>query len=273
MPSKKTPSAPPSTPPQQAAQAYDAILANVDAMPETEVRHVNVDIPRAVSVVLGALVPMRALQADIEREIPAHPIGSLHQLEQLALGAWYAYLLALPETGDLSAVTRLTEEGAPLREGLLVGAEALAARGILDPVTVAEIRSGQGNLDMANDLVALSALFTVHAEAVKGKTAVTEAEVARAASLGPELLAALGTRRRVGAAAARKSAERRARAFTLMVDAYDDCRRAVAYLRWKQGDADEIAPSIFDTRSARRRKAAESGEPEGEPAPESSPEG
>jgi hypothetical protein len=48
------------------------------------------------------------------------------------------------------------------------------------------------------------------------------------------------------------AATRRARAFTLFMNAYDACRRVVAFLRWNEGDADSIAPSPF-LKGARRR--------------------
>ena len=47
-------------------------------------------------------------------------------------------------------------------------------------------------------------------------------------------------------------AERRSRAYTLFVRAYDQCRRAAAYLRWNEGDADEFAPSLFTSRGPRK---------------------
>ncbi|MBI5479925.1 MAG: hypothetical protein HY906_13755 [Deltaproteobacteria bacterium] len=45
--------------------------------------------------------------------------------------------------------------------------------------------------------------------------------------------------------------DRRDRAFTLLVNAYDTFQRAVTYLRWNEGDAGTIAPSLFDYRSGR----------------------
>ena len=57
--------------------------------------------------------------------------------------------------------------------------------------------------------------------------------------------------------------ERRARAFTLFFNAYDQCRRAVGYLRWNEDDADQVAPTLFTGR-ARRASSAE-------PAPAESP--
>jgi hypothetical protein len=54
--------------------------------------------------------------------------------------------------------------------------------------------------------------------------------------------------------------ELRARAFTLLVRHYDECRRAITYVRHHEGDADEIAPSLF-TRAAKPKRAGASAEP------------
>ncbi|WP_438043097.1 hypothetical protein [Sorangium sp. So ce128] len=105
-------------------------------------------------------------------------------------------------------------------------------------------------MDTANDLVALSALFSGSWPEIAGKTAATEAEVRRAGELGPELLAALGVREH-GAPGPSEAADRRARAFTLFVDAYDQTRRAVTYLRWKEDDVEAIAPSLYKGRGGR----------------------
>jgi hypothetical protein len=40
----------------------------------------------------------------------------------------------------------------------------------------------------------------------------------------------------------------RQRAFTLFATTYDEVRRAVSYLRWHDGDGDDIAPSLFACR-------------------------
>ena len=68
-----------------------------------------------------------------------------------------------------------------------------------------------------------------------------------------QLLAALGERGQpLDIAQAEGAAERRLRAFALFMRAYDACRRAIAYLRWDEDDADTIAPSLFKGRGGRR---------------------
>jgi len=145
---------------------------------------------------------------------------------------------------------------------VLSDAEALARRKLIDASVVSDIRAGQGHVDMANDLVALSALFSNNWDEIQGKTAATEAEVARAGKLGPLILAALGMREQGAAVAPAEAAARKARAFTLFVRAYDETRRAVSYLRWPERDADEFAPSLYKGRG--RRGGAVEGAEEGE---------
>jgi hypothetical protein len=46
--------------------------------------------------------------------------------------------------------------------------------------------------------------------------------------------------------------------FTLFVSAYDPLRRTKTFIRWNEGDADEIAPSLY---AGKRRKVVAAEEP------------
>src|SRR5262249_40949034 len=98
---------------------------------------------------------------------------------------------------------------------------------------------------------------------VKDKTAATEQEVLRAGVLGPLFLAALGVRDHGTAAPPSDASLLRAKAFTLFVRAYDEDRRAANYLRWHEGDADDLVPSFFKGRP-RASTAAPEPKPVGE---------
>jgi hypothetical protein len=236
--------------PADAAAAFAKIEPETRALAPSTLKPITVDIPRAVAIAVGAVPHIHALREQVVVELPHFPIHKLDNIGVYALAAWYAHLLALPETSE-KELAALIAESAPLREDLLVAAEALAHKGYLDKAAVAAIRSGQGNIDQANDLVALAALFTREWEKVKNRTTVEWAEVERAAVLGPQILVALGVRDQPGVKATDPTSptERRARAYTLFVTAYDECRRAVHYLRWHEDDADVIAPSLFATRT------------------------
>ncbi|XXT24742.1 hypothetical protein WME94_24740 [Sorangium sp. So ce429] len=245
-PAPRKPSAPP-----QAAAAFDKALPEIEALSPDRLIPVNLDVPRVVSQVLGVLPGLRALRADVAEHLPTFDIARLDRIETYALAAWYAHLLSL-SSGDVeNALKPLLAEAAPLRENLLGDAEALARRGLLDAEAVADIRAGQGYIDTANDLVALSALFSASWSEIAGRTVATEEEVKRAGEVGPQLLAALGVREHGKGPGPTEAADKRARAFALLVHAYDQIRRAVSFLRWDAGDADEIAPSLYKGRTGR----------------------
>lgn len=238
--------------PIEASVAFARIEKEVEALGPDDLEPINVDIPRAVAVAIGAAPHLHNLRALVVEQLPAFPIRLLDEIGTYALGAWFAHLLALPATSEKQLAV-LLEEGTSLRDDLLIAAEALAHKGHFDRKAVEAIRAGQGNIDKANDLVALAALFAREWDKVKNKTTVEWADVQRASELGPEILVALGARDQPGVKAPSPAdpAQRRARAFTLFVRAYEECRRAVGYLRWHEDDADTIAPSLYATRTRR----------------------
>lgn len=257
--------------PNDAAKAFAEVEPLLDAIPPGDILHINVDIPRAVSIAVGAVPHIAKLRGDAAK-LPGFDISNIDRLGTFALAAWYAHLLALPVTSE-SAVNALLEEARPLREDMLLAAELLAKKSFFNKEAVKAIRAGQGNIDMANDLVALAALFTAGWSRVEHKSPVEWAEVERAALLGPQILVALGERDQPGVKVAdgTSPAERRSRAFTLFFNAYDQCRRAAAYLRWSEDDAELFAPTLFTGR-ARRPPTEEPAPVENPAAPTGAPD-
>lgn len=241
---------------REAALAFAKVQDEMAALHPDRLAPINVDIPRAVLTALGALPALRAMRPIVAEDLPSFPLGAIDNLETYALAAFYAHLLFLPGPETKSAHASLVEEAQKLRRALLVAAEALAHRDLLDPSQVAQIRSGQGHIDTAGDLVALATLFTNNWDQIENKTAVSPAEIERAALLGPELLIALGARGSAADASPSRIKDQRRRAFTLLVRAYDQCRRVVSYLRWSEGDFGKIVPSLFASRSTSRKPAA-----------------
>lgn len=102
---------------------------------------------------------------------------------------------------------------------------------------------------------------------IEHKTAATEEEVHRAGDLGPLLLAALGVLEHGATVTPAEAADRKVRAFTLFTTAYDQVRRAVTFLRWNEGDADSLAPSLYKGRGGSRSASVAKGDTSGEGAP------
>jgi hypothetical protein len=90
---------------------------------------------------------------------------------------------------------------------------------------------------------------------IEGKCAVQMGELEHALKLAARILRVVGLREQAPVVAA-AAAEMRLRAFTLFSCAYDDARRAVIFLRWHEGDADTIAPSLYAGRSNGKKKPA-----------------
>jgi hypothetical protein len=53
----------------------------------------------------------------------------------------------------------------------------------------------------------------------------------------------------------------RERAFTLFYRAYDELRRAVTFLRWHDGDIEQLVPTLFLRSGKRKGEAASDGKP------------
>jgi hypothetical protein len=269
VPAKPPAAARPGSPPKAEA-AYTTMKVEMAQLAPESLGKINLDISQAVSIALGVLPGLQSFRPAMAR-LPDFDIAQLDKLETFALGAWYTHLLALPPASASNPVQVLLEEATDLRNSLLSDAEALAARGLLDADSVREIRKGHGNMDIANDLVALSALMGASWGKIENKTAATAEEVHRAGDLGPLLIAALGVREHAVTVTPVEAADRKLRAFTLFTGAYDQVRRAVSYLRWNEGDADSLAPSLYKGRGGSRSAAKVEGDESGDVAPAAEP--
>jgi hypothetical protein len=187
-------------------------------------------------------------------------------LQDYALAAFYAHLRSVPDTAE-KEIPVLMERGRPIRENLLVMAEALVAFKIFNGDLVASIREGQGNIDTAKDLVALATLFNANWDKVENKVPFGLELVRDAANIGANLLHAIGVKE-VGEVRNDTSYDwpsLRARSFRLLMNAYEEARRATAFLRWHHGDAHAFAPSlhVFSRKQTLPRKGDEQEQPQG----------
>jgi hypothetical protein len=206
------------------------------------------------------------MMAEIQKVWPQYDSARAGRLREYALAALFAHLrVALGAEGE-TRLRALLEEAAPLREGMLRVAEAHAYSGDLDAEHVADIRRGTGHRDTALDLIQLAMLFRAAREVLAGRTPVTEADIARAAELGSEIVDALGQGRlgSDGASVPAKEEEERSKAFWLYFDTYEESRRGMAHLRWHEGDVDQLAPSLFSQNGRRRGASSEDQSGEGE---------
>jgi hypothetical protein len=237
VPSDAASPASPATAEQAFLSKKAEILAHVDAGMAK-----NVDVPRAVSHALAAHTRIEPFFDDIAEALPHHPIQYSRNLDLYAMAAWYAHLEALPKPS--SSLEELKAEATTLRFDLVMAARALAHAGKINPATLAVIEKGSGDLDKANDLVALSAALSQAWSTIQNMTAIQWSQVERAATLGPELIVALG--QRTGFSSTPTEAKLvRAKAVSLFLTAVDQTERALTYLRWTEDDVRAYLPSPY----------------------------
>jgi len=79
------------------------------------------------------------------------------------------------------------------------------------------------------------------------------AELDRAEELSERLLHAVAERENASSVLA-VAIQKRLQVFTLLVNAYDQVRRAIWFLRWREEDIEEVAPSLY---AGRRRSKSD----------------
>lgn len=238
--------------PDLAEKAYLRVRPELDAVGDDELGRNTVNAMTAVLIMLGALPALEALRKEIEA-LADMPPGLIDKARDYAHAL--AHVQAMGQPSSTARFEALLAELLPARDRLLSTAELGVKFGLFDDDQVADIRSGTGHVDAINDVLALVRLFRAHWPELEGKVPVTREDVERAGALGVETLAALGERK-VGAETTRPVGEyerARVRLLHLIVRTHGQLQRAVTYVRWNEGDADTILPSIFQGRPRRRR--------------------
>jgi hypothetical protein len=232
--------------------AYQTLLEEMRAVPADKLMIVNLDIPTAVTTVLGALAQIRALRVQIIVAMPQFDIARFDKLEAYTLAVGYANSLYLAASQPSESLEELAEQGVTMRDLLVAEATTLAHRRLIDGQRLKELKGANGYRNLAVDLLTLAAMVREVWPTLDGKTTLQLAELDQAETLADKLLTAVGQREQ-GPTVIATSAENRQRAFTLFISAYDNVRRVVTYLRWHEDDVEEIVPSLYG-KATRRKK-------------------
>jgi hypothetical protein len=256
--------------------AFERMRAKIEAIPREEAMRVNVDITYAAG--LGAWVSGRLdpLRPQLEQLSTFIDLQAINELGDRAHALAYAHGDFLFATTPQEPMADLHKEGAKLIDLFLLSASALSAQGLLPNERVALVRTPTGYRNASEHLTALTKLFKDYWAEIGVKTGVTMQQIDRGAVLAVQLLE--GSIDRMHAPLNPTEATlARERAYTLFYRAYDELRRAVTFLRWKEGDTERFVPTLF-LRNPRRKGEAPSDAREGaasggaEDAPPSPPD-
>lgn len=231
-----------------------SLLPEYAAVPPGELIPISLEISQAVATVFGVLPEVQALRPAIAALSPNYDLAPLDKLEAYTIGLNEAHGRYLTATRPSEELAHVMEEATSLRATLLSDATSLVNRGLLDPKRLTQLKGVVGYRNVSLDLNLLVQALRPNLAVFAGKSAVTEAELDRAARLQQRLLRLVGEKEQ-SAPATVEATEVRQRAYTCFMRAYDHVRRAVHFLRWKEEDADSITPSLFAGRT--RRKGAD----------------
>jgi hypothetical protein len=237
---------------RRAVGIANGLRAELSRIPEADLLHPNVDAVGVLTLIRKVLHGLADLRPEIQ-QLPRFDVGNLERLELLAmgfLGAQAQYATIKERNKEPSA---LVAEGVALRARLLSDAKALVRRGLLAADPLNDLRGGRGYKQVAADLLLLATLLETRFGALAGKCATTQEELARAEALADRLIGVASENREPRKAEA-EALETRMRAFTLFFRAYCQVRRAVQYLRFDEGDADQLAPSLTGNRKSRQAR-------------------
>jgi hypothetical protein len=230
--------------------ALERVRPKFAPMTDEELLQIAVDPVTAGVTMRGAVPKIMALRPQLEK-LANFDIQSLDNLEDY-LHAWLrTHALFLGTTLPPENFSALVEKVSQFRDNLASDAQALVQRGVIAAQALEGLKGGVGHKNIVGDVLILTTLFRTHWDKIAGRTLVTEAELDEADAALDTLMTDLGVREQTPAAKESTALERQ-KAYTLFVNAYDQVRRAVSFLRWNEGDADEIAPSLF---GGKRRKA------------------
>jgi hypothetical protein len=240
----------------RSAEAYEQLLPEIQAVAESELAPINIDIPTAVTTVLGSIPEIVAVRPLIARDLPTFDITKVDKLEQYTLAVSHAHTLYRAAWAPKVEVSTLASELASLRDQLLLDASSLTSYGLLNSERLKECKSAQGYRPVAYDVLTVITVLRESWSSIAGRTPVTLDVLDHGAVLAEQFLQAIGLREQAPPTVGEASVIRH-KAFTLFYEVYEDIRRAIQYVRGKTGDADEIAPSLYAGRSTPRRKAPE----------------
>ncbi len=242
--------------------ALDDVKAEALALDAESLRQVKVDIPSAAITVRGALPALHRLRAEVAAAFRGVDLAQYDRIELYTRALTQANGEYLATSGGVTEVPALTEQLKDIRTTLLTDMRTAARRKLIDPSHLDGLQGAKGAKNTATDVITLCALIRKQWAALDGRTGIALGEIDRAELLAEELQSALARAENADSGVA-AAAELRQRVYTLFFNAYDEARRAVSFLRWREGDANELAPSLMALRSKKARsERREEPEPE-----------
>lgn len=223
--------------------------SEIEALLDTEVLTPRIDVSAAALIAIGAMPAIEAHRASVLAVFGARGEATLDRLVPVAQGVLLSHAITVAN-GERD-VEAMAKEVMDLRNLLYVAASALIERGLASKKSLATLTGGQSYQARVTDTIALASWFGSLPSTVRAQTKITDAELEHAQRAAVSFGAAFAQRdqARAGSSAAARD---RARMFTLFSRTYERVRQMLTYVRWFEGDVEQIAPSLYAGRGTRR---------------------
>ncbi len=229
-------------------RALDQIRKDIARIPASELVDARgVDPGSAAGIVIGSLARIEKHRAALAAEFGPTRIGFLDRLPTAAYATLQASieLVAADPASDLGALHQQVVDAHSL---LFTDASSLANRKLLDRERVEAGRPIQGYRTAVQSVLVLVTLLRASWGKIRSSTPLKMEDIDAAEAVAQRMVEKLSTRDQ-GASRAPEF-DTRNRAFTNLVRVYGEVRRMLGFIRYWDGDADAIAPSLW---SGRRR--------------------
>lgn len=236
-------------------EAFAATAKDRAALFPDQLATINLDVEQVVATVLGTVPTIHNLR-ETASKLPDFDVAQLDALQSYAEALAHAQRIYRGATEPVDVLPELAARASELRDLLLADAKVLARRKLIDGNRLAELQGGNGYLAAGSDVGVLVDILRENWSTIASKSAVQATELDEADQLFERITKANAERSQPGRTAIAADDDRR-RAYTLVLGAYDQARRAAAFLRWSQQDADKLVPSLWAGRGGRGKPKVE----------------
>lgn len=226
-----------------ADEAYERVLPDALAVAPEKLIPINIDLQSAIATGQRVAKRLSSFQKAL-RTLPGYPMDEVARFPDYLLALSSAQARYDAANAPPQQLPALLDQATRWRDLLCADAKVLIARGHLNAQQLKGVTRVHGYKNLALDLANLSRMFRRAWGKIEGFTAVQLSELAEVDQIVLKLGAAVISRKKAPEQAA-EAGEIRQRVFVLFHNSYDQIRRAIIFLRWHEGDADTIVPSLY----------------------------
>lgn len=248
-------SPPPCDPITSLERAYERVRDEIASVADSDAAQMNIDVTAAIARVQFVAPAIGALREAHAHHLQAVDLARVARLADYADALAYLHTDFVHQDRPVDLLPAMYAEALRFRETVLAVGRVLVRLRLLESSVFDRAGSVQGYRNVGYELGNLCGKLLDAYPHISGRCPLSEEQLLRGKHLAARLVVGVAVRTTTRAQRTSVTIERR-RAYTLMVRAYDEARRMVAFVRWHEGDADAIAPSLYAGRRRKRSRAS-----------------